>query len=258
MGVQKITFEGGNVTSKIDADLYHHLFSLDVGILQYLKNEIRYTLANNTITFSDGYISIYGRIIYVENQTTIGVIPDSSKSGYIVLGVNSQTNEVSIYKKEQSGGYPSLTTDNLSNVDGLYEFALCAYTKTTTSVTLNSYYVRDYVTINTKKVDDLSTEITEKYLPKERSLRKVSGGTYQISGTSSNELYRSIVYLTINSTTLITFPGDIIFDEVGSNRNITYRYGDSDFSLSLRYEGGVLTMTCGNAIHTITSAHFKQ
>ena len=37
MGLQKITFEGGNVTSKVDSDLYHFLFSSDVGILKGLK-----------------------------------------------------------------------------------------------------------------------------------------------------------------------------------------------------------------------------
>ena len=113
MGVQKITFEGGNVTSKIDADLYHHLFSGDTGILKGLKNECNFTLANNTITFSDGYISIYGRVVYIENQTTIGVTPDSDKYGYVVLGVDTQANTVTIYLKEQTGSYPPLTTTNL-------------------------------------------------------------------------------------------------------------------------------------------------
>ncbi len=39
------------------------------------------TLANNTLTFQDGYVSVYGRIIYIENQTTIGITPDSNKNG---------------------------------------------------------------------------------------------------------------------------------------------------------------------------------
>ena len=64
MGLQKITFEGGNVTAKIDSDLYHFLFSSDVGILKGLKSECSFTLANNTITFSDGYASIIGRLLY--------------------------------------------------------------------------------------------------------------------------------------------------------------------------------------------------
>ena len=67
--------------------------------LKSLKNECSMTLANNTITFQDGYVSIYGRVIYMENQTTIGVTPDSSKSGYVILGVNTSTNEVNLYLK---------------------------------------------------------------------------------------------------------------------------------------------------------------
>ncbi|MBU1019985.1 MAG: hypothetical protein KJ847_02120, partial [Firmicutes bacterium] len=73
MGLQKITFDGANVTSKMDADLYHFLFSKDVGIFKDIKQECSFTLANNTITFLDGYVSIYGRIIYVENQTSVAV-----------------------------------------------------------------------------------------------------------------------------------------------------------------------------------------
>ena len=65
MGLQKITFEGGNVTSKVDSDLYHYLFSGDVGILKGLKSEISYTLANNTITLSDGLcISLWTHHLY--------------------------------------------------------------------------------------------------------------------------------------------------------------------------------------------------
>ena len=105
MGIQKITFDGANVTSKIDADLYHFLFSTEVGILKDVKAQCSYTLANNTITFLDGYVGIYGRIIYIENQTTITISPDSSKFGYVVLGVNTESNTVNLYIKEAPGTY---------------------------------------------------------------------------------------------------------------------------------------------------------
>src|SRR5690606_29079889 len=99
MGIQKVTFDGANVTSKIDADLYHFLFSSDVGILKGVKSQCSYTLSSNTITFMDGYVSVYGRIIYLENQTTVSVTPDSSKYGYIVLGIDTEANIVSLYIK---------------------------------------------------------------------------------------------------------------------------------------------------------------
>jgi len=63
MGVQKITFDGANVSAKVDADLHHFLFSNEIGILNGLKSSVGFTLANNTITFTDGYVVIYGRLI---------------------------------------------------------------------------------------------------------------------------------------------------------------------------------------------------
>jgi hypothetical protein len=257
MGLQKITFEGGNVTSKIDSDLYHFLFSSDIGILKGLKNECSYTLANNTITFSDGYVSVYGRIIYIENQTTIGVTPDSSKYGYVVLGVNTSTNSVSLYLKEQSGSYPSLTRTNLNTSEGLYELVLCTYSKTTTSVTLGNYS-RLLINNNRTKIDGLETEIINRYLPKRESLNQVTSGTYTFSGTSSTELRDSIIYITINNTTVVTFPGEAMFLFVGSNTSISYRYGNADYSLSVVYENGVVTLTTGSTLHNITSVFMKK
>jgi hypothetical protein len=257
MGLQKITFEGGNVTSKIDSDLYHFLFSNDVGILKGLKNECGYTLANNTITFSDGYVSVYGRIIYIENQTIIGVTPDSSKYGYVVLGVNTSNNSVSLYLKEQTGSYPSLTVTNLLTTDGLYELALCAYTKTTTSVTSTSYS-RKLISNDKARVDNLDDEILNHYLPMRKSLTLVTAGTYRFSGTSSVELRDSILYVTINNHTVVTFPGEAMFLFVGSNTSISYRYASSDYSLSVVYENGIVTLTTGNTTHNITSVFMKK
>jgi hypothetical protein len=257
MGLQKITFEGGNVTAKIDSDLYHFLFSSDVGILKGLKSECSFTLANNTITFSDGYVSIYGRIIYMENLTTIGITPDSSKYGYVVLGVHSSSNTVSLYLKEQVGGYPSLTMTNLLLTDGLYELVLCAYTKTTTSVTLTSY-TRKMISNDKGRVDSLDDEIFNHYLPVRKQLTLVSAGTYRFSGTNSTELSQAILYVTINNHTVITFPGEQMFLFIGSNTSISYRYASGDYSLSVVYENGIVTLTTGNTTHNITSVFMKK
>lgn len=258
MGLQKVTFEGGNVTSQIDADLYHHLFSGKVGIIYGLKEECRYTLSNNTITFSDGYVSVYGRIVYIENQTSIGVTPDSSKMGYVVLGVNTQTNEVSIYIKELSGAYPTLTQTNLISTSGLYEFPLCAYSKTTTSVEINSFFVRDYIIRDTQYVEDVRTELHEKYLPYSRTITKVSNGVYSLSGTGSYELMQVILFVVISSNTVVTFPGDLLFIGTGSNKTVSYRYGNADYSLGVAYQDGVLTFTCGSTLHEITKVFMKK
>jgi hypothetical protein len=257
MGLQKITFEGGNVTSKVDSDLYHFLFSSDVGILKGLKSEISYTLANNTITLSDGYVSVYGRIIYIENQTTIGVTPDSSKFGYVILGVNTTNNSVSLYLKEQTGSYPSLIINNLLVTDGIYELVLCAYSKTTTSVTLTSYS-RKLISNDRARVNDLDNQVFNHYLPVRKSLTLVNAGTYRFSGTSSDELRQSILYVTINNHEVVTFPGEQMFLFVGSNTSISYRYASGDYSLSVVYENGIVTLTTGNTTHNITSVFMKK
>jgi hypothetical protein len=257
MGLQKITFEGGNVTSKVDSDLYHFLFSSDVGILKGLKSEISYTLANNTITLSDGYVSVYGRIIYIENQTTIGVTPDSSKFGYVILGVNTTNNSVSLYLREQTGSYPSLIINNLLVTDGIYELVLCAYSKTTTSVTLTSYS-RKLISNDRARVNDLDNQVFNHYLPVRKSLTLVNAGTYRFSGTSSDELRQSILYVTINNHTVVTFPGEQMFLFVGSNTSVSYRYASGDYSLSVVYDNGIVTLTTGNTTHNITSIFMKK
>ncbi len=257
MGLQKITFEGGNVTSKIDADLYHFLFSSDVGVLKGLKNECSYSLSNNLITFSDGYISVYGRIIYIESQTSVDVTPDSNKYGYVVLGVNTSDNTVSLYIKEQVSTYPSLTTTNLLESSGLYELVLCAYEKTTTSVTLTSYNIK-YITQDKSKTLEINNELIDYYKPHQYDVIQVSGGVYKIIGVNYNELIESIVYVVINGHVSISFPADVMFNYIGSNAVFNYRYGGSDYSLSLFYENGTLTFTCGLNTHKVNSVYLKK
>src|SRR5690554_2865077 len=130
MGLQKITFDGASITAKVDADLYHFLLSNQVGIIKGFKNGVSVTVSNSTFNFKDGYVSVFGRIIYIEENTQISVVLDSNKKGLVVLGVNTTANTVSLYTKEQSGSYPSITQTNLLTNDGLYELVLCAYTKT--------------------------------------------------------------------------------------------------------------------------------
>ena len=81
MGLQKITFDGASITAKVDADLYHFLLSNQVGIIKGFKNDVSVTVSNSTFNFKDGYVSVFGRIIYVEENTQISVVLDSNKKG---------------------------------------------------------------------------------------------------------------------------------------------------------------------------------
>ena len=258
MGVQKITFDGANITAKMDADLYHFFFSKEVGILEDIKQECVYSLSNNTITFQDGYISIYGRIIYLENQTAVSINPDSFKFGYVILGVDTSTNSVSVYSKEAVGNYPDLTYTNLHTTEGLFEFPLCAYTKTTTSVTLVPNYQRMTITSDKVKINNLDSSIQNRYAPVKATLNKINNGVYRFDNTSSTQLSESIVYVVIEYSVVVTFPGQLIFLVIGSNTSVGYQFAGSNYSLGVTYGNGIVTLTCGNSTHRVTSVILKK
>jgi hypothetical protein len=258
MGIQKVTFDGANVTSRVDADLNHYLFSKDVGILKGFKQECSFTLANNTITFQDGYASIHGRIVYIENQTTVSITPDSSKFGYVVLAVDTTNNTVQIYAKEAVGTYPTLTRTDLQTIEGVYELALCAYQKTTTSVTLIAEFERQMITSDKVRVDELEEELRLNYYPFKLTLTKISNGVYRFGDVNSVELSQSIMYVVIENTSVVSFPGQLLFLVVGSNTSVGYRYAGADYSLSISYVSGLVTLSCGNTAHRVTSAFIKK
>ncbi len=252
MGVQKITFDGSSVSAKVDADIYHFLLSHEVGILKNFKSGISFTVSNNVITFKEGYVSIYGRLVYIENNTQVSITTDSSKYGYVVLGINTLNDSATIYIKETTATYPNLTQTNLLNSDGLYELVLCAYTKTTSSVTLNNNYQRSYITNSRDKIYELRSEMLSRFIPKVYTPNKVSNGVYSLGGLDSQRLERSIIHVMIGGSTVLTFPGAQIFFILGSYALVNYRHYGSDYSLNLTYSNGVLTLTCGSTNHDIT------
>lgn len=258
MGIQKVTFEGANVTAEIDSELYHYLFSLEIGILKGLKKECRCSLSNNMITISDGYVSVYGRIIYIENKTQIVVTPDSTKFGYVVLGVDTLNNTVKLYLKELQGSYPPLIKTVLDSVRGLYELVICAYKKTNTSVTLDNGYKRKIFINDKAKVELLESDIKTRYLPIRKTLIKVSNGAYQVVISNQDELFESTIYLTINNSVLINFLGEALMIFSGSNTSFSYRFANADFTLGIMYENNILSFTCGSTMHKITALFIKK
>jgi len=258
MGIQKITFDGSNVTSKVDADLHHFSFSRDVGILKNVKSQCSYTLANNTITFLDGYVGIYGRIVYVENMTTVSVTPDSSKFGYVVLGVDTQSNTASMYTKEAVGTYPVLTQNNLESASGLYEFALAAYTKTINSVSLIAGFERSMIVPDKQRISELEAKLKDFYYPQRLELTKISNGVFRFSGVNSSILSESILYIVIEYTTVVSLPTQLLFVVVGSSISMSYRYAGSEYSLGISYIDGHVTMSLGNTTHRVTQAYLKK
>lgn len=252
MGVQKITFDGSSVTSSHDADLNNYLFGVGTGVLVGCRGSVQYTLASNTITFDDGYVMIQGRLIYIEKNTQIVITPDNNRLGYVVLNVNLTTNEVSIYIKEQSASYPNLIQNDISSGQGQYEFALCAYSKTTTSVTLNHSYSREILTNASTLVSSLEEKMNNKLEPRLITPTYLSQGVYRISGYYSNDLLRAFIVILLGNGTVVNLPGPLIFEILGSYTSVGYSYNGTSYSMYVSYQNGNLTLTCGSTTHSIS------
>ena len=145
MAIRKITFNSANVTAQNDSDFYNFLVGKN-GILKGVRENAKATNNSNKITFQAGYVAIYGRLILIEKDTNITIPLTQNAKGYVVVSVNLALNNVELTYKEGSTNYPNLTQENLiSNSSGVYELAICAYSKTTTSLTLDSNFTPEYI-----------------------------------------------------------------------------------------------------------------
>ena len=145
MALVKITFDGSSVSAKQDADINYHLTGLKAeGIIRGLGDELAVSASNNYITFKSGYVQIYGRRIYVEAGSQVYVSLDSAKQGYVVIQVNLSSNSVSLVKLEGTSA-PSLLRENLNKTGTVYQMPIAKYSKTTTSLTLDTSFKREYI-----------------------------------------------------------------------------------------------------------------
>lgn len=162
MAVTKLTFDGSLNTAKQDAYFNYYITNKQNGIVKGLGNECSCTASNGTITFKDGFISIYGRRVFIENGTSIKVSLDSTKYGYVVLSIDTAKNEAIIAIKEgTNSAYPTLTKTNLLDEDGTYEQPICSFYKTSSSLTIGVVGVT-YVRTMDELLSDLNTQLTTK------------------------------------------------------------------------------------------------
>ena len=145
MAIKKITFTNANVTAQNDADLYYFLQG-GTGILKGIKNEVKASNNANRFIFESGYISIYGRLLFVDNNTDITVPLNRTAKGYVVLDINTATNIAELtYTESTNGGYPILIQENLSTGVGHYQFAIAAYSKTSAALTPDQSFKPAYL-----------------------------------------------------------------------------------------------------------------
>lgn len=137
----------GKVTPENLSSFLGVLQSRQAGILDLFENPIGVTtivdntpVGKSTITFREGYVSIQGRLIYVQPNTqcqfSLPVAGTESGSFGIQIDLASTgANEVTWFKSTST-----LRTDNIisNSATGVYQFRLYDYTATTTSLTLTN------------------------------------------------------------------------------------------------------------------------
>lgn len=241
MAIRKITFDGSQVTSKDDADIYYHLFGLtSAGIIQGLYTEVALSAGNNQITLGKGVVSVYGRLILIESNTQVPISLDSQKYGYIILQVDLASNSVTITKIEQSSAYPALTQNNLHITNGLYQFPLARYIKTATTLTLDTAYQRTFIKTVPTFINELRIE-TQNYIETNYgviTLTPYSSVGDQIAKYSigSLDLGKCLFTIRLYCGVTLTFPGRLISSR--SLTNVSYQYLMTNYYFVIEYTMG--------------------
>lgn len=160
MSLQKITFTNSTVSAQKDADFYYFLLN-DIGVLRGIKHGLQVTNNVNRIVFKSGYVNIYGRMLFVEEDTTVTIPLNQVAYGYVIIRVNTSNNTAELTYKEGTANYPDLTQENIMQEFGIYEFALAKYSKTSTNLALQEFTPKY---IYRKESSYLGTENKDKVL----------------------------------------------------------------------------------------------
>jgi hypothetical protein len=139
MAIKKITFDGANVSSLMDADVnFFRNGCTEVGVLALMfngKKPLTATISNNNIYFSKGYIEIYGRRIVIEDNTSVYVSLDKIAYGYVIVDIDLESNSCELKCLEGTATtYPALTQKNLYIGGKVYQYPIFKYYKTTSSI----------------------------------------------------------------------------------------------------------------------------
>lgn len=240
MGVIKITFDSASVTSKQDADINHFLVGSQNGIFAWVLGRCLASTSNNYINFQSGYVQAYGRRVFVEAGTKIAISLDGQAYGYVVVRINLGDNAVTLEKKESSSSWPSLTQEDLQNGGLIYEIPLTRYTKTTSSLTLDTSYsppqiLSDYVRAS-NLCDSLENRMASKYGDVWDFVADHSyGNTYIFTGITTSNASRGIGSVYVGGCSVV-FSTDAVS---GSGGVIYYYYSGRERSLSMQltYQG---------------------
>ncbi len=233
MAIVKITFDAASVSSKMDADINHFLTSGVSGIFYGILGRCQCSTSNNYISFQSGYVQVYGRRIYVESGTKISVSLDGTAYGYVVIKVDLGNNAITLEKKEASSSYPSLTQQDLTNGGLIYELPLCRYSKTSSSVTLDTsydppYIYNDQTNINSKAIQ-VKSDISSIYGSVWQSLYSTkSGDIYKFNNITTSNASNGVIGVYVGGA-YVTFKAAAMS---GSGGIVYYTYLGNHYTLS--------------------------
>lgn len=255
MALVKLTFDGSLNTAKQDAAFNHYIASGQIGIVKGLGGEVVATSSNSKITFSDGYVMAYGRKVYIEEGTSINISLDSTAYGYVVICIDTSQNIVTLTTKEKLTSYPTLTQDNLLENDGKYEIPICSYIKTPSSLAIgviNVPYIKNANILVNEAKSELKTNID--------AIQNGMKYTYMLAPTPTKNVYTFTLSNEIRSKdcVLIHFyvANNIFTVSLSMLKGITslmqsFRYLNSDYSLSLEYSNGKLYIDLSSTSFTL-------
>lgn len=250
MAVLKITFDSASVTAKQDAECNHFLASNQNGRIPNIGGGVSVTTSNNYIILSSGYIQVYGRRIYVEQNTKIQVALDGSAYGYVFIKIDLGNNNVTLEKRENSGSYPSLTQENFLTGGLIYEFPVGRYTKTTSALNLDTYYTSPQI----KNADELAasraatvTSQTEYYYgPRfQQTYTSVSGKFFTYASIHSVNADKGMGNIYIEGWNLVFSTWAV----AGSGAKYQYKVG------STWYDVGLQLTSNGLIVETASTSH---
>jgi len=246
MGLIKITFDSASVTSKEDADLNHFLANSQNGRVLGILNGVTPSTSNNYISFTSGYVQVYGRRVYVEGGTKIAISLDGSAYGYIYIAFDLANNAVSLNKRESTSSYPTLTQENLMNGGYLYELPIARYTKTSSSLTLDTSYtapaIKNAETIASEKASSTLNTCASRYGSVYQSWGTVSyGTTYKFTNITTSNASNGIGSVYVSGCTVL-----FSTDAVGGSGGVAYYYYNGQKSLSMQLTGSGLYISASD------------
>ncbi len=251
MGIKKLTFSGENNTAFQASKIHLALQSSNSGVLEGIGGSCAYIFSNNRIVFSDGFVSVYGRIIELENNTAIDLEPDGNKYGYVILLVNTFDDSVSLQLKEGLS-LPSLQQDNISEGQGVFELPLVKYQKTLVTVLIlentEALVVKSIQTIMEETKNETIEHI--KNSGTRRIERSYRNGASHYFDLNLNETGEVLLMLSVNNIVERVFPSSII--SLGPGTGVGYLLnGNWYLAEMVRYDTSV-TITTAQATHEIT------